>query len=302
MENTIAELQNSEVNIRLHLAKDRLYLDSEWFWWGGFWSALLIALGGLIIIINPILSQGWEQFIGIAGGFSALFFVDRFQKWAEKRRRWAAIVQEESDLNLFKVKNKMLDWNHSLIPEGFLNPDIVNRAAQRSKTDKKRFLDWYLSAKFSMPDEKQQILLCQRENLSYDYLLRSRFAQISFWTVVGIMLLTTVLCFWKNPPFREFLFQIILPLSGLLKFLWDNYQSNKTSAQDLEQMEADVRKKLKTIASESHKLTLDDLREIQDFIFRNRSTGLPIPGRFYIWLRPKMESTLSSSTESITQN
>ena len=297
VENSITQLQNSDGNILLHLAKDRLYLDAELFWWGGLWASIIVSIGGMLVYFTFIPSSPAEQILGVIGGLAGLFLAGQFEKWAEKRRRWAARVQEQSDLALYDD----LSWNYTLEPEGPLNPDIITGAVQRSKADKKRFLNWYTISISEMSDKNQQALLCQRESLSFDYLLRIRFAQTCFWVLLVIVSSGILLSWWTNPTFQVFLLQIALPLSGLIKFLWDNYESNIQTARELEQMEIEVRKKLNRLEDNPQALTTNDLRDIQDFIFRNRSTGLPVPDRFYKKLQPKIETTIQSGTKSITK-
>jgi len=297
MENSITERQNSDINIRLQIAKDRLYLDAELFWWGGLWASIIVAAGGILVYFTFLPSSLAEQILGVIGGLAGLFLAGQFEKWAQTRRRWAARVQEQSDLALYVD----LSWNYTIESDGPLNPDIITDAEQRSKAEKKRFLNWYTAGVSEMRDHKQQILLCQRESLSFDYLLRVRFARTCYWVLFSVIAFGLILSWFKNPPFQIFLVQIALPLAGLVKFLWDNYERNMHTAHELAQMEIDVRKKLKKIEHKPNDLTVDDLRDIQDFIFRNRSTGLPVPDIFYKWLRPKIEPTIQSGTISITK-
>lgn len=297
MENSIAQRQNSDDNLRLHVAKDRLYLDAELFWWGGLLASVIVATGGILVYFTFIPNTIGEQILGVIGGLAGLLLAGQFQKWSEVRRKWAARIQEQSDITLFD-----LPWNNTLAPEGPLNPDLIIQNAQRSKATKEQFLNWYTTGTAGSLDFNQQVLLCQRESLSFDYLLRSRFARTCYWVLFSVIAAGLLISWCNNPPFQTFLLQITLPLAGFIKFIWDNYASNIQTAKDLEQMETDVRKKLKKLEANPKDISKEDLRDVQDFIFRNRSSGLPVPDLFYKWMRPKIESTIQTGTETITKN
>ena len=116
------------------------------------------------------------------------------------------------------------------------------------------------------------ILLCQRENLSWDVGLRKRYRLSSIIMIVFLCSLVIVMGLWQNESIAMLLwrFAFIVPM---LEWLFDTV---KTLNKDMERL-----KELDEIINNDVSKTMDELQDIQKMIFEHRKECYAIPNVIY---------------------
>jgi|GEM_PF-7038310 len=295
MSKSIFEKQKDDKFINLHLAKDRFYIESEIFWKVGFWGSLVYGIS--LLIVYFIKFDFIVPTIEVIVGIGSLLFAEIFKRRSRKKKKQGARAQEEIDTQLFD-----LPWNDNLVPEREVNPDFVLQAAPKSKKDPKRFKEWYSVGTATSASYNAQVLKCQRENISFDYLLRKKFTSCLFWIMVwGIVLVLGCGLVIKEPTL-VWLLNIVLPVSGFLYFVGTSWFDNSQTMKDHEKMEQAVRIKLQKLLKRKNSIDKTDLREIQDFIYRTREGKTIIPNSFYEKYRDELDNLIISGTKLLNKN
>ncbi len=292
MGKSIFEKQQGSHFINLHLAKDRLYILAERYWQAGFWLSLIFSISLLVCYLLGL--DFWNNVLQAVVGLFGLVLADFFKGYSEKKKKQAARIQEQIDTELF-----MLPWNNALIPQGKVNPDIIQQAALKSKKNPERFKTWYSEGTANESTHYGQVLKCQRENLSFDYLLRKKFTGWLFWLFAVPLALLCIYGLVKQLSFDLFVLQFILPLSGFLYFVIRSWSDNRKTIAEQEIMEQSVRYKLQKLANNNTSIDENDLREVQDFIYRTRSAQTIVPNAFYKLYRKKLDTLIINTSKML---
>lgn len=283
--------QNEDIILNWHVAKDGYYQNAEWYWWLGFWGTLLISIA-LFVYHQIKIDLPLEDLITILIGGGSFLLQRTILSWSEKQKRFGAIIQDMIDTHLFN-----LPWNTKLVPEGKLAEDAIRIGKLKSKRTPVSYKNWYVDAPLPLESFTAKVLECQRRNISYDYRQRNKFKHLSLVILSILTLAVFSFLWWKNLNFHTAIIDVIAPLSGFWGFWWNNYQKNHQMVQQQVQTENVVKNKLASL--ERHPTIVDqtDLREIQDFIFKNRATLIIIPDRYYKYYRNHFEKVIIQNEE-----
>ena len=294
MTQSIFERQKEDKFINLHLAKDRFYIQSEIFWKVGFWGSLIYGITMLAVYFSGF--DFFTQPVEIIVGAGSLLFAGIFKKWSEKKKRQGARTQEEIDTTLFQIP-----WNNSLVPEREVNPDLISLAAPKSKKDPARFRTWYSLGTSAKNSHNVQILKCQRENISFDYLLRQKFTSRLFWVGTGVIIFILGSLLVMQKTGAEWFSNTVLPLSGFFAFVAASWYDNSQTIKDHEKMEQAIRIKLQKLSQKPDAIDKADLREVQDTIFRTRAGKTIIPNSFYEKHRTELDNLIIRGTNILNE-
>ena len=290
---SIFEKQKEEKFVNLHLAKDWYYLQSETAWRIGFWASLGYAI--ILLVIYFLRLDFMTPPIEITANLVGLFFAGLLKYRADKMKKTGAIIQEELDTSLFGIS-----WNEILVPEGTVNPDFIIQAAPKSKKDKKRFETWYSKGTSKNEAHHSQVLRCQRENISFDFMLRRKYTARFFWILTVFAAVAIVYGLLGQLTVGNWLLNIAFPLSGFLMIVGRTWIENRQIIKQQETMEQKIRKKIMLLSKEETIIDDFDLREIQDFIYENRSSrAVSIPDSYYEKYRDKLDEYIIRGTNMI---
>lgn len=289
----IFEKQNDELFITLHLAKDWFYIESEKAWRIGFWASLLYGI--LLVALYFVSLESMTQPIELITGLIGFFFAGLLKYRADDMKKKGAIVQEQLDTCLFAIPT-----NEVLLPDGFIRWETILEKSDKSNAPKSRFTDWYSAGTAKNEDFENQVLRCQRENISFDYGLRQKYTQRFFWIFAILSSLIVGYGIIGNLPVREFLINLLLPFSGFLMLVGKTWLDNRQIIRKQESKEQVICNKLKALSNDQSKIDNIDLREIQDFIFENRaSKAVTIPNGYYEKYRDELDQLIIRGTNLI---
>lgn len=276
----IAQRQDLEVNLRRQLAARRYYSLAKRSRLIGQSVALLLALSSpIIFVIAPDLGPK----LGAAAGlwiFISRLLIARFQ------RRFmcsGAAAQELFDCDVLG-----LPWNDRLARRP--GQEDIRRTSERNLKEIDRIKGWY-----PCPPATQwplSVLICQRSNTAwarrqhYWYgLLLSAAAFI--WVLFGIVFAVA-----QSASLVEYLTIIALPsLPALLD--WTEIATSHFGASE---GRGDLEEEIGTLIRHGNG-TDEDLREIQDGLFKYRCYGPLVPDWFYRRLRAAFEKDMRGAAE-----
>ena len=228
--------------------------------------------------------------IGVIGGILALLsFLVRFYENGLIKK--AALIQEIFDTDLYE-----LEWNEYVcgvkkIPYEFINCIVRKYNDEELELE---FKGWYEG--IENIKKPLSVLLCQRQNLVWDYRLRDVYA---YWIiailvinfVVGLVLFTifkqTLLCYFLG----LFLPSLSMYLLGLEEAI--NHLKISKNKKRIEQMI------LKIIKDTTLEISLLKLRHIQDAIFNERQKSPLIPDKIYNRLKKKYSLSTTASIQDL---
>ncbi len=288
--NKIILNQNKKSQIDKLAAQRFLYSAAKKF--------LLARLGISVIfaIIGPLLMFAIEEakpYVAISAIFYIFidcFFLKRIEK---KHRRDAAKIQELFDVSLFDLK-----WN-SLVVGGKPNHEKIFLYKKNYKKHNKLSVleNWY-------PLEIEKLCLlpavavCQRTNVWWDVGLRKKF----FWSLILFIILLTSVIFTILKDDQGNLLLLIFSLLPFYQVLTDFIVSQFSSINRIEKLEGILKDLLgKTVNENTSKLE-NDLRIIQDEIFRHRETCLSVPDWFYKIFRDNQEAQMNYGAEKYVED
>lgn len=268
MSNGIAVRQNEEKAIAMLAAQRQLYNDAKKLGtisivlsvWLPFAMALI-----LLFLPEESICKNVSYILAIVSMLFS-FVVD---KHINDKKKLAAFIQQKFDVYVYNMP-----WDERIFgKQKNVNQDIVNYSKQiiENSDKKERLYNWYTPT-VDNRDLLTSILLCQRENLSWDVGLRKRYRLSSIIMIVFLCSLVIVMGLWQNESIAMLLwrFAFIVPM---LEWLFDTV---KTLNKDMERL-----KELDEIINNDVSKTMDELQDIQKMIFEHRKECYAIPNVIY---------------------
>lgn len=246
----------------------------------------------LLFGLAAVVATRWPDtapMIAVSGATWAIFSFCVLAPWSQRETTTAALTQELFDTELFDIP-----WSPSLVDQPPAEEDL-RRRARYSSLHEERMTTWY--PEVGGIDHAYGILICQRENLSWDSRLRNRYATtlmcaIGGWTVIGLVVgVVTGLSVW------ELLIRWFAPSTAALLFAGQHARVNRELAYERRMLRDRVRQVLDSAGpgplSKHHRNRLyDEARSIQDGIFRTRNHSERVPRWFYECFRSADEADM----------
>lgn len=274
--NNIIQNQNSDRNIDLLCAQRQSYNASKSVFHRRVVASLFLAIfGPLLLVFAPSANVALPLF--------AIFYLVVDLLWLrriEKNfRDDGARIQEVFDTGLFN-----LSWNEVTCGE---KPDseLVSKRKEQFLTnhDTSNLIDWYPN-EIGRLDLQRARLVCQRTNLWWDVDLRHKL----FWLILGtivMMLFGIVAVFNSEVPVLIGALFLMLPFFEVASGYARDQFLTIGSTRDL--------KRLVDRYIESEDFTDVASRNIQDNIFRHRSSAPFVPNWFYERFRSQQENQMN---------
>lgn len=268
MSNGIAVRQNEEKAIAMLAAQRQLYNDAKKLGtisivlsvWLPFAMALI-----LLFLPEESICKNVSYILAIVSMLFS-FVVD---KHINDKKKLAAFIQQKFDVYVYNMP-----WDERIFgKQKNVNQDIVTYSKRiiENSDKKERLYNWYTPT-VDNRDLLTSILLCQRENLSWDVGLRKRYRLSSIIMIVFLCSFVIVMGLWQNESIAMLLwrFAFIVPM---LEWLFDTV---KTLNKDMERL-----KELDEIINNDVSKTMDELQDIQKMIFEHRKECYAIPNVIY---------------------
>ena len=283
--------QNSEKGLRLLAAQRQFYKDAKKI----KNLALCIAV---LAIFTPLIKNWYPQFenglwlFDILVGLLLAFGLDRLQK---QKITKAARIQEEFDTEIYDMK-----WNSDEAENKVMKEEVIEAAERLSKSEKPG-LNWYTSDIDSIQDNSVKTLLCQRENAAWDSRLKKHAANFFIYVALIFLALPLIYALFQTNDFWKLFKDYITPfLPCILLFLQLFYSFNK-SAEGLKSVENKIMTLLDGFKNNKTAISADELRVIQNKLFRSRNENTLVPDWLYNWFQNTFDkSTLIASKEIVS--
>lgn len=289
--NKIIEHQNDQSILDKLSAQRRLYNKAKNL------RTLRFILGVLVIVCLSVARLIWSDCAAIETALviaTALALI--LEPWLEslisKRRTLAAQIQQRIDNQLYGF-----DWDECICGK---EPSDEIVSDYRSKKPDASLLNWYEPGIGEVDEENVAILLCQRENITYDSGLRSWYVTFSGWVagVLGIGVL--VLSFVEGWDLMRVLVFGVIPSIPIAEWFVTIFQDNATDKEHLGSLE-DLVKAETDKAKKGGNVTTKTLQKIQNLLFLHRESGYLIPGWFYKFKRSKSEVRAAYSVKEFLE-
>lgn len=268
MSNGIAVRQNEEKAIAMLAAQRQLYNDAKKL--GTISIVLSVWLPfamALILLFLP--EESTCKNVSYILAIVSMLFSFVVDKHINDKKKLAAFIQQKFDVYVYNMP-----WDERIFgKQKNVNQDIVTYSKQiiENSDKKERLYNWYTPT-VDNRDLLTSILLCQRENLSWDVGLRKRYRLSSIIMIVFLCSLVIVMGLWQNESIAMLLwrFAFIVPM---FEWLFDTV---KTLNKDMERL-----KELDEIINNDVSKTMDELQDIQKMIFEHRKECYAIPNVIY---------------------
>jgi len=140
------------------------------------------------------------------------------------------------------------------------------------------------------------ILLCQRENISYDSGLRDCYVTLSVWIAALLEAGVLVFSFVKGWDLMRFLVFGVIPAIPIAEWFITIFHDNTADKEHLGNLEDLVREETAK-ALDGGCIAKKTLQKIQNLLFLHRKSGYLIPGWFYCLNRNKSEKRAAYSVK-----
>ena len=203
-------------------------------------------------------------------------------------RKNGARIQELFDLRLFN-----LPWNNIVAGEKPDNEEVFLYSKKyKLKNSLEDLKDWY-PKDVGRLNLLPAVAVCQRVNVWWDISLRKNL----FWSIIFVIFVLTFIIFIVLSKDSENLFLFIFSLLPLYETLISYAKSQFLSIKKNKELKKSLNSLLCDMTNEIDNDSLkNDLRIIQDEIFRHRESCFFVPNWFYKIFRKNQEAQTSYST------
>lgn len=206
----------------------------------------------------------------------------------DKRRSLAAQIQQRLDNELYNFS-----WDDCVCgkePSDEVIYDYKDDAIEDG------LYNWYDDGIGAVEEDNVAILLCQRENVSYDSGLRNWYVTLCAWISIVLSIGVLTLSLVEGWKIMQFLVFGVLPAIPIIEWFVAIFQDNSKDKEQLGQLENLVKGETETVLS-GGSVTRKTLIKIQNLLFLHRSKGYLIPSWFYNYKRKKSEKRAAYSIE-----
>ncbi|MEY2420008.1 MAG: hypothetical protein QOI95_75 [Acidimicrobiaceae bacterium] len=255
--------------------------------------SISIAFGLLAIVATSL--PGTAPTIAVSGGTWAFVSLS-LGLIARRATKTASLVQEEFDTWLFG-----LEWSDAC-PDHQIEESELRRLARRSVLDESRLASWYPDVTGLHP--VYAALVCQGENLSWDWRLRRRWSMLLSvgavaWSIAGILLAILL-----DLSVRQIAIRWFAPSAAVLAMVLQQARAHRDVADTREQLATTVRSELRSARSgtpsTSTELRLWEVsRSVQDGLLASRKRAERVPRWLYERFRDVDESDMQETVEDL---
>jgi len=252
----------------------------------------------LLAVIAPIIfiySPEKINTFGVIGAIWTLiaFLIGYIERWLVKR---AATIQEVFDTELYQINWNQISYGEKQIPHEYINGITENFTNSDLEFE---FKNWYEG--IENIEKPISILLCQRQNIVWDFKLRDIYAYIVIFILIINFIIGLLLFSYTGETLVNYLIGLILPsLSANILGI-----EEAIGHLNISKRKKDLSNKLVTLINQVRKkkrvIENTDLREIQNVIFEERLKAPLIPDFIYNFLKKKYSVNSIVSIQDILE-
>ena len=156
--------------------------------------------------------------------------------------------------------------------------------------------NWYNANIGNVQDENVAVLLCQRENISYDSGLREWYVTLHAWSAAILIMVVISLSFAEGWDLMTVLVFGIIPATPIAEWFIAIFKDNSVDKDHLESLEFLVMNEINKVLA-GRDVTKKTLMKIQNLLYLHRKNGYLIPNWFYHFKRKKSERRAAYSVQ-----
>lgn len=291
----IVSRENTEDAIRMLAAQKEIYSLAKTL---AFLQTLIVAPIPVIISIGCLYfdlpaDQSNTMFVAytIIGSVSEILL----EFWIKNLKIDAASIQEAFDTYVLGLK-----WNRTLIPN---KPDSGLIYRYYSKHIKRNNLgilkNWYSSEVNKVPGNIA-VVICQRTNCTYDFLLKKRYAISVMATAVVVFLVLLGLALYDDMTLRAFFIKAFAPSLPIIIWCIKRTAANKDAVKTLCELKNQIENILEN--SEINSTIKEvEMRQIQDRIYCSRISSPMLPDWLFQLYRNGLENVMDFTVTSMVK-
>jgi len=195
----------------------------------------------------------------------------------KNEKRMAAFIQQKFDTYVYTMP-----WNRRIFGD---DKNVSSEIAQCSEkilsnnAEKEKLKNWYTVEADRKP-LNEGILVCQRENFTWDAGLRKRFRRLSIGVVVLLSGAVLIMGVILNESVIELLCRIAF-WAPMLQWLFETVKMLNDDLENLNELDVAINSK--------EEKSMEDLQDIQKLIYEHRKGCLTIPNFFYGYFKDNDE-------------
>ena len=195
----------------------------------------------------------------------------------KNEKRMAAFIQQKFDTYVYTMP-----WNRRIFGD---DKNVSSEIAQYSEkilsnnAEKEKLKNWYTVEADRKP-LNEGILVCQRENFTWDAGLRKRFRRLSIGVVVLLSGAVLIMGVILNESVIELLCRIAF-WAPMLQWLFETVKMLNDDLENLNELDVAINSK--------EEKSMEDLQDIQKLIYEHRKGCLTIPNFFYGYFKDNDE-------------
>jgi hypothetical protein len=281
--NNILTLQNRPESIRMLAAQRQLYKEAkkclvlQIF----FTVPLTILFSFLRLALSGVNSNAtsFVIFLGLLVTFSDILINHCY---ISNYRTKAAKIQEQFDCEVYEMS-----WD-SISVGAKITIETINKFADKYVSIPNMPLeDWY-PVEIAGLSKNEAILICQKTNLYYDSSLRNKYIRAVIISSLVILSILLGVAFIGNPHFTTLIVFIIAPFAPIVYLTLKIYFEHRKSVKALDEL----RNNITSLSENKKNPTTQELRKIQNSIYRSRKDSALVPDFFYNWKRQGLEKEM----------
>ena len=210
------------------------------------------------------------------------------ERYIDKYRTLAAQIQQRLDNELYGF-----EWDDCVCGK---EPSDEVVCDYKEAIINEKLYNWYDVNIGNVQDENVAVLLCQRENISYDSGLRERYVILNAWTAAILIFIVVYLSFAEGWDLMTVLVFGVIPAIPIAEWFISIFKDNSIDKEHLESLELLVMKETNKVLA-GRDVTKKTLMKIQNLLYLHRKSGFLIPNWFYHFKRKKSERRSAYSVQ-----
>ena len=281
--------QNSETSLRLLAAQRQRYSTAKTL------RSIRVYLSAIMAITVPVLSYKYPvttNYLAVAGGVWLLLSTLVLKRTENSLIQTGAKIQEQFDTQLFG-----LPWNTVLVGHP-VSKELVISAAENFTGDKEDLRNWYPdTSSMGLP---MSILVCQRSNLVWDWRLTRSYGCLVGIVTAAIFVAGIVAAVITDQKLVDYLLKFLIPSSAILVAGIETFRDHLEIATKKQEKEQEVNRLWEQTKQRPESLTLDQCRQLQDYIFSLRSRQPLVSDWWYKMLRGRYERDMRQAADEFS--
>ena len=210
------------------------------------------------------------------------------ERYIDKYRTLAAQIQQRLDNELYGF-----EWDDCVCGK---EPSDEVVCDYKEAIINEKLYNWYDVNIGNVQDENVAVLLCQRENISYDSGLREWYVILNAWTAAILIFIVVYLSFAEGWDLMTVLVFGVIPAIPIAEWFISIFKDNSVDKEHLESLELLVMKETNKVLA-GRDVTKKTLMKIQNLLYLHRKSGFLIPNWFYHFKRKKSERRAAYSVQ-----